>query len=58
MLFKQAMDEAGLPMPRGGFVNCWEDASRWSKDRISGDHSTVVHTRRHRRRHCLQPGRV
>ncbi|HEY2963181.1 MAG TPA: carbamoyl-phosphate synthase large subunit [Pyrinomonadaceae bacterium] len=26
MLFKQAMDEAGLPMPRGGFVNCWEDA--------------------------------
>src|SRR5215204_6506349 len=25
MLFKQAMDEAGLPMPRGGFVNCWED---------------------------------
>src|ERR687893_107022 len=26
MLFKQAMDEAGLPMPRGGFVNCWADA--------------------------------
>jgi carbamoyl-phosphate synthase large subunit len=26
MLFKQAMDEAGLPMPRGGFVNCWENA--------------------------------
>jgi carbamoyl-phosphate synthase large subunit len=26
MLFKQAMDEAGLPMPRGGFVNCWEKA--------------------------------
>ncbi|HKV33210.1 MAG TPA: carbamoyl-phosphate synthase large subunit, partial [Pyrinomonadaceae bacterium] len=26
MLFKQAMDEAGLPMPRGGFVKCWEDA--------------------------------
>src|SRR5436305_76981 len=26
MLFKQAMDQAGLPMPRGGFVNCWEDA--------------------------------
>src|SRR5688500_1950087 len=26
MLFKQAMDEAGLLMPRGGFVNCWEDA--------------------------------
>jgi len=25
-LFKQAMDEAGLPMPRGGFVNCWDDA--------------------------------
>jgi len=26
MLFKQAMDEAGLPMPRGGFANCWEKA--------------------------------
>ena len=26
MLFKQAMDEAGLLMPRGGFVNCWKDA--------------------------------
>jgi carbamoyl-phosphate synthase large subunit len=26
MLFKQAMDEAGLPMPRGGFVNSWNDA--------------------------------
>jgi len=26
MLFKQAMDEAGLPMPRGGFVKCWEEA--------------------------------
>ena len=25
-LFKQAMDEAGLLMPRGGFVNCWDDA--------------------------------
>jgi carbamoyl-phosphate synthase large subunit len=26
MLFKQAMDEAGLPMPRGGFVSSWENA--------------------------------
>ena len=26
MLFKQAMDEAGLPMPRGGFVSSWNDA--------------------------------
>ena len=26
MLFKQAMDEAGLPMPRGGFAKSWADA--------------------------------
>ncbi len=25
-LFKQAMDEAGLPMPRGGFARSWDDA--------------------------------
>jgi carbamoyl-phosphate synthase large subunit len=27
-LFKQAMDEAGLPMPRGGFARSWADAER------------------------------
>jgi carbamoyl-phosphate synthase large subunit len=27
-LFKKAMDEAGLPMPRGGFARSWEDAQR------------------------------
>ena len=26
MLFKQAMDEVGLPMPRGGFAKSWADA--------------------------------
>src|SRR6267154_1403048 len=26
MLFKQAMDEAGLQMPRGGFAKCWTEA--------------------------------
>ncbi len=26
MLFKQAMDEAGLQMPRGGFANSWTEA--------------------------------
>src|SRR5260370_23354296 len=26
MLFKQAMDEAGLQMPRGGFAKSWADA--------------------------------
>ena len=25
-LFKQAMDEVGLPMPQGGFARSWEDA--------------------------------
>ena len=25
-LFKKAMDEAGLPMPRGGFARSWDDA--------------------------------
>ncbi len=27
-LFKQAMDEVGLPMPRGGFARSWEDAKQ------------------------------
>src|SRR5438876_1543824 len=27
MLFKQAMDEAGLQMPRGGFAKSWADAA-------------------------------
>nr|MBA2503024.1 carbamoyl-phosphate synthase large subunit [Pyrinomonadaceae bacterium] len=27
-LFKEAMDEAGLPMPRGGFARSWADAER------------------------------
>src|SRR6195256_3100496 len=26
LLFKQAMDEVGLPMPRGGFAKTWADA--------------------------------
>ena len=59
MLFKQAMDEAGLQMPRGGFAKSWTEAQE-----------IVEHTgypaiirpsftlRRHRRRHGLQPGRV
>ena len=25
-LFKQAMDEVGLPMPQGGFARSWDDA--------------------------------
>ncbi|HKP47501.1 MAG TPA: carbamoyl-phosphate synthase large subunit [Pyrinomonadaceae bacterium] len=28
MLFKQAMDEAGLKMPRGGFAKSWEEAEQ------------------------------
>jgi len=31
-LFKQAMDEAGLPMPRGGVARSWEDAQEIVKD--------------------------
>jgi len=27
LLFKQAMDEVGLPMPRGGFAKCWAEAA-------------------------------
>jgi carbamoyl-phosphate synthase large subunit len=27
-LFKQAMDEAGLPMPRGGFARSWAEAEK------------------------------
>jgi carbamoyl-phosphate synthase large subunit len=26
LLFKQAMDEAGLEMPRGGFAKSWDEA--------------------------------
>src|SRR5829696_3546343 len=28
LLFKQAMDEAGLEMPRGGFAKSWEEAKK------------------------------
>ena len=28
MLFKQAMDEAGLQMPRGGFAKSWDEAQK------------------------------
>ncbi|MDX6614885.1 MAG: carbamoyl-phosphate synthase large subunit [Blastocatellia bacterium] len=31
-LFKQAMDEAGLPMPRGGFARSWDEAEEIVKD--------------------------
>jgi len=31
-LFKHAMDEAGLPMPRGGFARSWDDAQEIVKD--------------------------
>ncbi len=32
MLFKQAMDEAGLPMPRGGFAKSWDEAQKVVED--------------------------
>ena len=52
LLFKQAMDEAGLQMPRGGFAKSWAEAEAIVEDdRLSGDHPTVIHARRHRRRH-------
>lgn len=31
-LFKRAMDEAGLPMPRGDFARSWDDAERIVKE--------------------------
>ena len=31
-LFKQAMDEEGLPMPRGGFARSWDEAEEIVKD--------------------------
>ncbi len=31
---------------------------RWSRHRLSGDHPPILHPRRHRRRHRLQPRRV
>src|SRR6266478_502865 len=32
MLFKQAMDEAGLPMPLGGFARSWSEAQQIIED--------------------------
>jgi len=32
LLFKQAMDEAGLPMPRGGFAKTWAEAEAIVKE--------------------------
>jgi carbamoyl-phosphate synthase large subunit len=32
MLFKQAMDEAGLQMPRGGFAKLWDEAQAIVED--------------------------
>lgn len=31
-LFKKAMEEAGLPMPRGGFARSWDDAKKIVSD--------------------------
>src|SRR4026208_2059631 len=31
-LFKQAMDQEGLPMPRGGFARSWDEAETIVKD--------------------------
>jgi carbamoyl-phosphate synthase large subunit len=34
-LFKAAMEEEGLPMPRGGFAGSWAEAENLSKKRIT-----------------------
>ena len=59
LLFKQAMDEVGMPMPRGGFAKSWDEAQEIvTQHWLSGDHPTVVYARRNWRRHRLQPRRV
>jgi len=59
MLFKQAMDEAGLQMPRGWLC---ESCPRRSKFVEDTGYPAIIRPSFtlgwHRRRHGLQPGRV
>jgi hypothetical protein len=59
MLFKEAMDEAGLQMPRGGFAKSWAEAEAIVKRSPtipqSFDRRLLSAARR---RHSFQSGRI
>ena len=51
-LFKEAMDEIGIPSAKGGFAHTLgRSAENCRNDRLSGDYSPGLHIRRHGRRH-------
>ncbi len=59
MLFKRAMEEIGLEMPRSGFAKSLDEARELIKSRrLPGDHPPFVHARRNGRRHRVQRRRV
>ncbi len=59
LLFKDAMTEIGLDVPKSSLVNNLKDGIDFSgKIGFPGDPAAVVHPGRHRRRHRLQPRRV
>ena len=58
-LFKEAMPEIGLQVPRSGIARSEDEAMEsGSRDGLSGDPAAFVHPGRHRGRHCLQRRRV
>ena len=59
LLFRQAMDRIGLDSPKSRLVATLDEAiAALDGDRPARDHPAVLHARRHRRRHRLQPRRV
>ncbi len=58
-LFKEAMRQIGLDLPRSGYARSMKDATRIQKRLgFSGDHSPVAHVGRQRRQFRLQCRRV
>ena len=59
LLFRDAMREIGLEVPASDIARSLDDGSQGRRHgRFPRDHSSVVHARRRRRRHRLQPRRV
>ena len=59
LFFKDAMQRIGLDVPKVGARQQPERRHRVRRqDRLPGHHSPLVHARRHRRRHRLQPRRT
>ena len=59
LLFRNAMGEIGVEVPKSGVAKTLDEATRHRRRRrLSGHHPSVVHARRRRRRHRLQHRRV